>query len=285
MKVALIGYGYWGHILEKYVNKNYDYQLKYICDSRSDLNEVWQDKEIEAVLIATRNEQRFPIIKDALLNHKHVLAEKPLALSLAEADYLSKLAEEKQCQLVVDYSFTVSKSLRLAQLFVVHGDIGCLKGFEMTANHLAPFGGGSVYWILGSHMLSILDMFIPLRYLSFTKHDIVKFDSVETGTILTDKGKINLSLNYPEKILEVVLYGSKGTIVYNPHKRDTLVVNNYERPIWVRGENITQNIQKYQYDEANNVKDILEYFNDVVEGKAKSNIRLGVKITEILENI
>ena len=48
----------------------------------------------------------------------------------------------------------------------------------MNVKHLGRFGGGNVYWLLGSHMLSILDMIIPLDKLTFRKADLLKFDGI-----------------------------------------------------------------------------------------------------------
>lgn len=282
INVALIGHGYWGKILEKYLIPDNGFNLKYICDSKSDLNEVWNDKDCNAVVVAVRNEQRYDVVKKALLSGKNVLAEKPLALKYVSALKLVALAEVNKLSLAVDYTFTVSKSLLLARDLVRRGKIGDILGFDMCVNHLAPFGGGSVYWILGSHMLSILNMFIPLESLSYKIHDIVVYNGeIETGVIATNKGQIHLSLNYPDKTVEVVLYGSKGTIVYNPKKDDSLVVETYERETWVR--DVPYEKEVHQFDESNNLKYIMEYFKDVINGKAQSNVDTALTITNILE--
>ena len=56
---ALIGCGYWGSKLKRYIEENQDFSLKYICNSKSDLNEVWNDKEITAVVVATPNKTHY----------------------------------------------------------------------------------------------------------------------------------------------------------------------------------------------------------------------------------
>jgi predicted dehydrogenase len=289
VSVALIGNGYWGSILKRYIQKDRHYNLKYVCNSKSDLNEVWNDIDVKAVVIATRNEQRFSIIEQALLHKKHVLTEKPLALTLKEARYLVSLSKRAKLALVVDYTFTVSQSLIMACKFIKEGRIGKLLGFNMTVNHLAPFGGGSVYWILGSHMLSVLNMFIPLEGLSFAKRDVVVYKgAVETGVIQVDGevvGQINLSLNYPDKTTEVILYGTGGTIVYNPNKSDSLIIENYERKVWAKGKDLPQKREIIPLDETNNLKYVMEYFYDVMNEKRTGNSDIGVKITEILERL
>lgn len=56
--------------------------------------ELLRDPEIDAVVIVVHRSQTAPITLDALSAGKHVLAEKPMALSLKEAERLSACARE-----------------------------------------------------------------------------------------------------------------------------------------------------------------------------------------------
>jgi predicted dehydrogenase len=56
---------------------------------------ILRDTTIDAVHICTPNAQHFPMAKEALLAGKHVLCEKPLAISVAEAQELAVLAAQK----------------------------------------------------------------------------------------------------------------------------------------------------------------------------------------------
>ena len=51
----------------------------------TDYREILRDPEIDAVHICTPNAQHFPMAKDAIEAGKHVLCEKPLAMTAAEA--------------------------------------------------------------------------------------------------------------------------------------------------------------------------------------------------------
>ncbi|MGA2326594.1 MAG: Gfo/Idh/MocA family oxidoreductase [Bryobacteraceae bacterium] len=57
-----------------------------------DYREVLNDPEIEAVHVCTPNALHFPISKEALSAGKHVLCEKPLSMSAAEARELVEIA-------------------------------------------------------------------------------------------------------------------------------------------------------------------------------------------------
>ncbi|MDQ6701312.1 MAG: Gfo/Idh/MocA family oxidoreductase [Acidobacteriota bacterium] len=60
-----------------------------------DYRKLLQDPEIDAVHICTPNAVHFPMAKDALEAGKHVVCEKPLATSVAEAQELVDLAKRK----------------------------------------------------------------------------------------------------------------------------------------------------------------------------------------------
>ncbi len=103
MKVAIIGLGRWGKVLLGEL-KNLA-EVKYECDSKTDLAEVFADPEIEAVFIATPTETHFEIARKAFEAGKHVFLEKP---GTASSDDLAKLVEkaaEKKLKFAVGYEF------------------------------------------------------------------------------------------------------------------------------------------------------------------------------------
>src|SRR5437764_549637 len=52
--------------------------------SESDYRKILDDRSVDAVHICTPNALHFPMVKDALAAGKHVLCEKPLAISVEE---------------------------------------------------------------------------------------------------------------------------------------------------------------------------------------------------------
>jgi len=285
---ALIGCGYWGSKLKRYIEEKQDFNLKYICNSKSDLNEVWNDKQVTAVVVATRNDTHYPIVKSALLHAKNVLSEKPLALKTEECEELKQIALGNNLLLLVEYTFTFSKALKKAKEVLEKGQIGRLLGLEMAVRHLGRFKGGSVYWLLGSHMLSVLDMFVSLSELTFDKTDLVNYDGeVETGEISFKGGEVSghimVSINYPGKEARVIIYGDKGTIIYNPLSQPSLQVEKYERLKWMVDSKLPREHTEFRIDEANNLRYAIEYFFQALQGKAESNIDKAVAITKILE--
>ena len=70
----------------------------------SDYDEILKDPQIDAVLIASRNQQHAPQALAALRAGKHVFVEKPMALTAAECADLSAAVEETGKQLTVGFN-------------------------------------------------------------------------------------------------------------------------------------------------------------------------------------
>lgn len=293
INVALIGYGYWGSKLYCYLKENKNFNLKYVyalskkdCkEFTEDINVIWKDKMVRAVVIATPIDTHYSIVKEALLHHKNVLSEKPLALKTGECLELKRLSAKLNLLLLTEYTWTFSKSLKKAQ----QTDIGSIKAIEMDIKHLGRFLKWDVYWLLASHMLSVLDMFVPLKTLTFEKIDLLKDRGLaETGMILFKnenvKGRINISINYTEKETKVVIYGTKGTIIYDPLAKQSLRIGWYKKKRGLLANNLLTKTKIYSYDEMNNLRYAVEYFYQVLRGKAKTNIDRAIEITRILED-
>lgn len=103
MKVALMGIGRWGKVLLAELSKLAE--VKYRCDSKTDLAPVFADTEVEAVFIATPTATHFEIAQKALEADKHVFLEKPGTDSSEKLGKLVKLAEAKSLRFAVGYEF------------------------------------------------------------------------------------------------------------------------------------------------------------------------------------
>lgn len=287
---ALIGCGYWGSRLRRYLEEHPAFKLGHVCNSTSDLRAVWNDDATTAVVVATPNHTHYDMVRAALLHGKHVLAEKPLALETAQCRELRDLAAGQGRALLVEYTYTFSQAIDLAQSLVARGHIGRIRGVEAAVRHLGRFKGGSVYWLLGSHMLAVLDMLVPLAELRFRRSDIVTHSGdVETGAILFQNeelsGQIVVSLNCPGKETRIILYGEHGTIVYNPVAQPSLLVETYERLPWTVASELPRRRSEYFIDESHNLRYAIIRFHDAMAGRAEGNVDRAVEITRILEGL
>ena len=85
---------------------------------------ILRDASIQAVHICTPNAQHFPMAKEALLAGKHVLCEKPLAVSAAEARELDTLAAERNLRNCVCHNLRYYPMVQHIRRLREEGDLG-----------------------------------------------------------------------------------------------------------------------------------------------------------------
>jgi len=287
MNIALIGNGYWGSKLKRYIEENEFFTLSYVCDSTTGIEHILNDDSIRAVVVATPNATHYDIVKACLSNGKHVLSEKPLATKKEQCIELRDIAKANNVFLETEYTYTYSKAVGMARSILSKEDN---IGIDMSVKHLGRFGGGSVYWLLGSHMLSILDTICDIDDLSFSSSDIYADNgAVETGDIYFKgehiNGRIGISLNHPEKDVSVSFYCDGMTLIYRPLCEESLVMHEYDKSAWVVAGDLNRFVDTWKCDETNNLKFSIENFEKVVKGEVDSNINSAIKITGVLEEI
>ena len=97
--------------------------LEWYSDSRS----LLADPRIDAVYIATNNITHAPLATAALEAGKHVLLEKPLASSVADAEAVTALAASKGLSLGVDHMMVNNKLNRYTREIVSSGKLGAVN--------------------------------------------------------------------------------------------------------------------------------------------------------------
>jgi predicted dehydrogenase len=89
-----------------------------------DYGQLLNDSTIDAVHICTPNATHHPIAKQALLASKHVLCEKPLATSVADAQELVSLAAEKGLRNCVCHNLRYYPMVQQMRRMVQEGSLG-----------------------------------------------------------------------------------------------------------------------------------------------------------------
>ena len=90
----------------------------------ADYRRILEDPAVEAVHVCTPNFMHFPIAKDALLAGKHVICEKPLATSVAEARELVALAAEKKLRNATFHNLRFYPQVQQMRRMIEDGDLG-----------------------------------------------------------------------------------------------------------------------------------------------------------------
>jgi predicted dehydrogenase len=90
-----------------------------------DYREILRDREITAVIIsATPETTHYPMAREALAAGKHVFLEKPIALTLGEADELIALARRSGLKFTIGYSQRFNPKFAYVKKCVNDGTIG-----------------------------------------------------------------------------------------------------------------------------------------------------------------
>jgi predicted dehydrogenase len=90
----------------------------------TDYREVLRDPAIDAVHIGTPNAQHFSMAKDALLAGKHVICEKPLTTTVAEAEELVSLAARQGVRNCVCHNLRYYPMVQQMRQLREAGDLG-----------------------------------------------------------------------------------------------------------------------------------------------------------------
>ena len=181
INIGVIGCGYWGPNLLRNFAENEAAQLRWICDideerlasmsrrypmakTTIDYRALVNDSAVDAVAVVTPVATHFTIAKELLTAGKHVLLEKPLAATTAEARQLIDLAERNQRTLMVDHTFIYTGAVRKMKEIVSSGELGDLLYFDSVRINLGLFQRDiNVLWDLAPHDLSIIGLFDRAR--------------------------------------------------------------------------------------------------------------------------
>ncbi len=151
---------------------------------------------IQAVSIATPNGTHFAITKAALEAGLHVVCEKPLCFTTAEAEALRALAAEKRRIVGVTYGYAGHQLIEQAREMIAAGDLGEIRIVQMQFAHgfhneaveaanpatkwrVDPKMAGPSYVLgdIGTHPLYLSEVMLPqlkIRRLMCSRQSFVK---------------------------------------------------------------------------------------------------------------
>jgi myo-inositol 2-dehydrogenase/D-chiro-inositol 1-dehydrogenase len=162
MRVALIGYGAWGRhharALEAAPNADLVAIVAPGAESAAaaaaerprvavhrDAAPVLADPSIEAVVIAAPNAWHAPLALAALRAGKHVLLEKPMALTLTDCDALIAAAKAAGRVLTIGHELRVSEQWGRIKGLIAEGAIGAPRHASVSLFRF-PYRSGSGHW-------------------------------------------------------------------------------------------------------------------------------------------
>jgi predicted dehydrogenase len=238
--IGVIGCGYWGPNLLRNFAENEAGKLRWICDvdevrlasmsrrypfaqAASDYRKLLDDPELDAVAVVTPVATHYEIARACLQAGKHVLLEKPLTATIAEAEELIELADRHGLTLMVDHTFVYTGAVRKMKEIVSSGDLGDLLYFDSIRINLGLFQRDiNVLWDLAPHDLSIMDFLIDREPLMLSALGSCHIESgIENIAYLVllfpDQFIAHFHFNWlaPVKIRRTLLAGSSKMILYD----------------------------------------------------------------------
>ncbi|RAO99800.1 oxidoreductase [Petrotoga sp. 9PW.55.5.1] len=215
---------------------------------------------IDFVSIVTPNSSHFETAKKFLESRINVMCEKPLTITLKEAEELKEIARKNHLLFAVAYSYTGYSMLRYAREIVRRGEIGHVRfvnsryisewmakvpfegknsrhewrsdpKFSGISNCVADIGvhiQNVVSFVTGLKIKSLcarMDKFVEPDKLDDNASILINFDNGAKGIYWSSQ----ISIGH-ENSLDFGIYGTKGSIEWSQEKANYLKVSKIDHP-------------------------------------------------------
>lgn len=238
--VAVVGYGYWGPNLVRNFANTDDCQLVAVSDlnpsrlascarlhpgaaTTTRFRDIIENADVDAVAIATPARTHFEIAIAALRAGKHVLVEKPLALTAGQVCRLIEEAERRRLTLMVDHTFIYTPAVRKIRQLICEDALGDILYYNSNRASLGLFQEDvNVIWDLAVHDISIIQYIMneaPVA-ISATGATHVRGtpENMAHVTLFFENScvaHINVNWLSPIKVRQTFIGGSRKMIVYD----------------------------------------------------------------------
>jgi predicted dehydrogenase len=200
------------------------------CKSYSKLAPMLRQEDVEVVVIATPSVRHGPDSKKALAAGKHVVVEKPMAMSVAEADSMIRAAREADRRLFVHQNYRFFREFTHLREVVESGIIGRLFHVRNYVSHftrrndwqtLAKNGGGVLNNTCPHNIDQILQLIgSPIKEVIGDLRQIVSAGDVEDhvkALLRAENGctadlEVSTAENIAQPLPKWILCGSCGTL-------------------------------------------------------------------------
>jgi predicted dehydrogenase len=226
-------------------------------------------ERIDFVSIVTRNDLHYPVAKAFLEAGIHVVCEKPLAFSLAEAKELKNVVDRSGLVFALTHNYTGYPMVKEARAMVKSGKLGRIlkivaeypQGYALAALKEATGDGAISNWRMdpsvagvsncigdiGSHAENLaryitglelesvaadLNTFIPGRTLDDDGSMLVRYEGGARGVLFASQIS-----GGEENNLNIRVYGTEASLEWHQEHPNELVVKFADAPrqVWRRG--------------------------------------------------
>ena len=216
VRVAIIGFGHWGPNYARILSGTLTGARLSACAepaggrlaaferqypsarAYADYRRLIGDGDVDAVIVATPTSTHREVVEACLSAGLHVLVEKPMAGSVADAEALAALAVKSGRTLMVGHTFLFNPAVRAIKGYIDEGRLGNIRYLYFQRTGLGPIRQDvNALWDLAPHDLSMLRYWLGAD----------PIDLVARGEAYLKSGTedvVFLTLNYPKKVLASV---------------------------------------------------------------------------------
>ena len=250
IRIAQLGCGYWGPNLLRNFSAQPECHVKWVAEedpkrrayveanypktqTTSHWQDVLNDSEVDAVIIATPASTHYTLGKACLEAGKHIFVEKPLAMCLPEADALVQLAAGRRRTLMAGDTFLYNAAVRYMKQLLTDGELGEVYYIYSQRLNLGQVRTDvNAWWNLAPHDISILlylmDGELPV---SVSAHGVdyiqPKIEDVVFATLTWANrmiAHIQVSWLDPSKTRKMTVVGSRKMLVYDDVSEDKIAI-------------------------------------------------------------
>jgi predicted dehydrogenase len=248
--VGMIGAGRWGFNWVRTLAGLPDARLRWCCDvsaaalervrtafpqvqTTSRLEDLLEDHTLDAVVIATIAPTHFDVARRALLAGKHVMVEKPMTLTTADAEALNALADLKNRVLMVGHLLEYHPAVRQLRAMIDAGTLGEVSYLVSQRLNLGTIRADeNAWWSLAPHDISVANRLFGAAPLSVQCRGqcVVRpgVEDVVFATLEYPGGRLaqfHVSWLDPHKSRTLTVVGTRRMAVFDDTAAQKLVVH------------------------------------------------------------
>jgi predicted dehydrogenase len=317
IKVGVIGYGYWGPNVVRNFHGLANCQLTAVCDKSpsartrvlgsysgievtNDVGDILTSKVIDAVAIVTPVATHYELARLCLENGKHVFVEKPFTATVAQAEELIELAEQKHLKIMVDHTFLFTGAVRKMKELIAERILGTLYYYDSVRVNLGLFQHDvNVMWDLAPHDLAIMDYLIEEQPAAVAATGAAHVNGLEDMAYITVYfpnniiAHIHVNWLSPVKVRTTLIGGEQRMLVWNDLAADEKI-KIYDKGVNITGQQGVYNLLvSYRsgdmwaprVDQTEALRVEAEYFVDCIlhDIKPFNDGEAGLRVVQLLE--
>ena len=320
IRVGIIGYGYWGpNLVRNFMNVE-GCAVTHICDLdikkleiakkkypsihiTNSIDEIFENSEIDAVVVATPVSTHYDLASKALESNKHILVEKPLTDNVKQAQILGKKANDKNKILMIDHTYLYTPAIQKIKELIDSNSLGKIQYIDSTRINLGLFQTDvNVMWDLAVHDIAICCYLLnekPISVqavgISHTKNELENIAYITLNYKSQKLIHFNCSWISPVKIRHMLIGGDKKMIVFNDlETTEKIKIYDSSYANKINPENRAQILTDYRIgdifipkiEQIEGLRNMAEDFINSIQSNKEpiSNFDLALDIVKILES-